>query len=138
MDDYKEYLMGLTVSDLKDIIRRYNLTTKIKMTGVKKIDLIKSLHTHTHMKKGKIQVKDDLISTLKIQKKPLTEKQVAAQKVRTKKAFERLKEKTRHLFFDDVKEPENSALRSAEGVKKLKKGDMKAAMDELKKLLDED
>ena len=129
MDDYKEFLMKMNVTDLKDLVRRYNLKTKIKMTGIKKIDLINQIHTHTHMKDGRIHVKDEVIPTEKIKKKHLTEKQIEAGKRRTKKAFEKLKEKTKHLFFDDVSPPQE----------KTKKGEtLQRALDELKMLLDED
>ena len=129
MDDYKEFLMKMNLTDLKDLVRRYNLKTKIKMTGIKKVDLINQIHTHTHMKDGRIHVKDEVVSTEKIKKKPLTDKQVEANKKRMKKAFEKLKEKTKHLFFDDVPPPPE----------KTKKGEtLQSALDELKMLLDED
>lgn len=92
MTEYKDILNKLTISDLKELIRRYMKEVKIKITGLKKEELIEHILKHTEYKDKKIVSKivnvDYNISSysrnIKEINKPI-EKEINKSKSKTKK-----------------------------------------------------
>jgi hypothetical protein len=122
MVPYEDFLKKLSVKELKTIVKAYLKHVKIRLTKVKKGELIEHLLKHTTYENGEIVTKSDLIDNLdlddvisdideKKRKTPLTEKQLKDKEDKARKEYSkvsglvtRLEREYNNLVYDSVYE----------------------------------
>ena len=122
MIKYEDFLKKLSVKELKTIVKAYLKHVNIKLTKVKKGELIEHLLKHTEFENGEIVTKSDLIQDLdlddvvsdieeKKKKAPLTEKQLKDKEENARKEYSkvsglvsRLEREYNNLVYDSIHE----------------------------------
>ena len=90
--DYKTELDKLSINEIKQFIKDYNLHTKIIISGKKKDDLINEVLKHTELHNGKIYMKSEkVVNKLKL-KTEAEPKLKAESKLKKKKVIDNTKE----------------------------------------------
>lgn len=151
MLDYKKYLQKLTVNEIKDIIKKYKLHTKIVMSGRKKDELIQDLMMHTTLKKSGIflnQEQKDLTVDKKKHNKNIYnefELEIVRRMAKSTALNDKFKEDLFKLNFDDPYYLEGregnmpKKEKDEKAIKKLKedivknKQDLKVALEDYRK-----
>lgn len=153
MVPYEDFLKKLSIKELKTIVKAYLKHVKIKLTRVKKGELIEHLLKHTTYENGEIVTKSDLIDNLdlddvisdveeKKKKAPLTEKQLKDKEDKARKEYSkvsglvtRLEREYNNLVYDSVYEGGKGKKKDLDDKEKVEAKKLENELDKANKKL---